>query len=45
MLTDLRLLTSDEAQKLEDFVFTDRCPLYSAEIAEEVLAAHGFQSA
>jgi hypothetical protein len=45
MLKDLRLLISEEAEKLEDFVFTDHCPLYSAEIEEEVLAAHGFQSA
>lgn len=45
MLKDLRLLTSEEAEKLEDFVFTDHCPLYSAEIEEAVLAAHSFQSA
>ena len=45
MLKDLSLLTSEEAQKLEDFVFTDYCPLYSSEIDEEVLAAHGFRSA
>lgn len=45
MLKDLRLLTSEEAQKLEDFVFIDYCPLYSADIEEDVLVAHGFQSA
>ena len=45
MLKDLRLLNSEDAQELEDFVFLDYCPLYSAEIEEEVLAAHGFRSA
>lgn len=45
MLENLRLLSTDEARKLESFVFTDYCPLYSSEIEEEVLAAHGFRSA
>jgi len=45
LLKDLRLVTAEEAEKLESFVFTDHCPLYSGEIDEEVLAAHGFQSA
>jgi hypothetical protein len=45
MLENLRLLTPEDAQKLEDFVFMDSCPMYSAEIQEEVLAAHGFHSA
>jgi hypothetical protein len=45
VLRDLRLLTSEEAEKLEDFVFTNHCPLYTAEIAEEVLVAHSFRSA
>ena len=45
MLKDLRLLNDEEAQKLEEFVFLDYCPLFSAEIEEEVLAAHDFQPA
>ncbi len=45
MLESLRLLTPEDAQKLEDFVFLDSCPLGSAEIEEDVLAAHGFRSA
>ncbi|WP_252263362.1 hypothetical protein [Paracidobacterium acidisoli] len=45
VLQELRLLNSEDAQKLEEFVFLDYCPLYSAEIEEDVLAAHGFQPA
>jgi hypothetical protein len=45
MLEHLRLLTHDEAERLEEFVFTDHCPLYSSEIDEDTLAAHGFLSA
>lgn len=45
MLENLLLLSSDDARSLESFVFTDHCPLYSSEIEEEVLAAHGFRSA
>lgn len=45
MLVSLRLLSSDDAKKLESFVFIDHCPIYSAEIEEDVLAAHGFLSA
>ncbi len=41
MLETLGLLSVDEARKLETFVFTDYCPLYSSEIEEDVLAAHG----
>ncbi len=43
MLENLHLLTPEDGQKLEHFVFLNSCPLYSAEIEEEVLAAHGFQ--
>ncbi len=43
-LQNLRLLTPEDAQKLENFVFMDYCPLYTSEIEEEVLVAHGFQS-
>ncbi len=45
MLENLRLLTHEDGQKLEDFVFLNSCPMYSAEIQEDVLAAHDFQSA
>ena len=42
MLTNLRLLSLEEARKLEEFVFMGHCPVCSSEIEEEVLAAHGF---
>jgi hypothetical protein len=42
MLEDLHLLNSEEARKLEDFVFIDHCPIYPSEIEEDVLASHGF---
>lgn len=45
MLESLRLLTPEDGQKLEDFVFINSCPMCSAEVQEDVLAAHGFQSA
>jgi hypothetical protein len=44
-LENLQLLSPDDAQQLETFAFTDSCPLYSAEVEEEVLAAHGFAPA
>jgi len=42
MLQNLHLLSSEDAGKLEEFVFLDRCPVYSSEIEEDVLAEHGF---
>lgn len=45
ILEDLRLLDAEEGRKLESFAFLDHCPVYSAEIEEDVLAAHGFLSA
>ena len=45
LLENLRLITPQEAQELEHFGFTDSCPLYSAEIEEDSLAAHGFHAA
>ena len=42
VLTNLRLLSQEEAQRLEKFDFKDSCPLYSSEIEQEVLEAHGF---
>jgi hypothetical protein len=44
LLETLRLIGSEEARELERFDFLDSCPLYSAEIDEEILAAHGFHS-
>jgi hypothetical protein len=43
LLEALGLITALQAKDLEEFGFTDSCPLYSAEIDEESLAAHGFQ--
>lgn len=42
MLANLGLLSSQQAQELESFVFTDHCPIYSSEIDEEILVAHDF---
>ncbi len=42
-LESLRLLTHEAGRKLEDFVFLNGCPIYSAEVEEEVLAANGFR--
>jgi hypothetical protein len=42
VLTSLRLLSQEEAQRLEKFDFKDSCPLYSSEIEQEILEAHGF---
>jgi hypothetical protein len=44
-LESLRLITSQQSKVLEDFVFGDSCPLYSAEIDEPTLEAHGFHLA
>jgi hypothetical protein len=41
-LGNLGLLSPQEAQELESFVFTNYCPIYSSEIDEEILTAHGF---
>ncbi len=45
MLENLRLIGPQEARDLENFVFKDHCPLYTSEIEEEILAAHGFRPA
>ncbi len=42
LLEILHLLTPQEAHELENFVVTDYCPIYSCEVEEETLAAHGF---
>lgn len=45
VLETLRLIREDEARRLEDFDFVDSCPLFSSEIDEDLLAAHGFEPA
>jgi hypothetical protein len=45
VLENLCLITSKEARDLESFTFIDTCPLFSAEIEEELLASNGFRSA
>lgn len=44
-LRSLGLITAKEGLDLETFSFIDSCPLFSAEIDEETLAAHGFDPA
>jgi hypothetical protein len=44
-LENLRLITPQQSKVLEQFVFSDSCPLYSAEIDEQTLEAHGFHLA
>lgn len=44
-LETLGLVTAKEASELEHFPFTDSCPLFSAEVDEDTLAAHGFDNA
>ena len=45
LLVTLRLINQQEADDLERINFLDSCPLYSAEIDEDTLAAHGFRNA
>ncbi len=45
LLENLGLITPQEANDLEQFEFLDSCPLYSADIDEERLEAHGFHRA
>ena len=45
LLDNLRLITPQQAQELEQFGFTDSCPLYTADTDEDSLAAHGFHVA
>lgn len=44
-LERLGLVSRKDGEALEGFVFTDTCPLYSSEIDEAELAAHGFELA
>ena len=44
-LENLRLITPEQAEELEQLGFTDSCPLYSADADEDSLAAHGFHVA
>ena len=45
LLETLRLVKPEEARELEVFEFFDSCPIYTSEIDEETLAAHGFHNA
>jgi len=42
VLTNLRLTSQEEAERLEKFDFKDSCPLFSSDIEQEVLESHGF---
>ena len=42
-LENLRLITSQAARELENFDFLNSCPLYSSDVDEATLEAHGFR--
>lgn len=42
-LEDLRLITSQGARELDNLDFLNSCPLYSSEVDEATLEAHGFR--
>ena len=41
-LRNLGLITDQDGLALESFMFTDSCPLFSADVEENVLDAHQF---
>lgn len=43
LLEDLCLIAPEVARELEGFDFIDACPLYSFEVDEDTLEAHGFR--
>jgi predicted DNA-binding WGR domain protein len=45
LLENLRMISSKEARELRDLDFIGSCPLYSSNIDEETLEAHGFRIA
>jgi hypothetical protein len=45
LLESLGLITQQGVKELESFDFLDSCPLYTAEVDEETLTAHGFRNA
>ncbi len=45
LLENIQLIDPGDAQKLEACTFLSSCPLYSAEIDQETLEAHGFRKA
>ena len=45
LLEALRLVTPTQAKELEDFPFLESCPLYTTEVDQSSLAAHGFRNA
>ena len=44
-LENLGLISRQDTIQLETFAFVDSCPLFSAEIDEHTLSAHGFELA
>jgi hypothetical protein len=42
LLENLHLICPEDVQNLEEYKFLNSCPVYSAEIDEEMLEAHGF---
>ena len=43
LLENLRLITQQAAKDLEAFDFLDSCPLYSSDVDDATLEAHGFR--
>jgi hypothetical protein len=44
-LESVGLISPKDVPELESFTFVDSCPLFSADIEEENLSAHGFELA
>lgn len=42
-LESLQLISPLQSKELENYVFVDSCPLYSSEVDEDTLEAHGFR--
>jgi hypothetical protein len=45
LLENLRFISAESARDLENFEFIDSCPLYTSDIDEGTLEAHGFRTA
>jgi hypothetical protein len=43
LLENLQLLTLESARELENFDFLNSCPLYTSDVDEATLEAHGFR--
>ncbi|WP_420236249.1 hypothetical protein ACOBR2_11455 [Telmatobacter bradus] len=42
LLENLHMICPEDVQNLEEYKFLNSCPVYSADIDEEILEAHGF---